>query len=74
MKTETIGMCVVALLLGMLLANMLKDVCGCNVVEGNKDHKKKHHKSTPSTTLTVSHDRAKGHSTISVAAGNSNVS
>ena len=27
-------MCVVALILGMLLANMLKNVCGCNVVEG----------------------------------------
>jgi hypothetical protein len=36
MKTETIVMCVVALLLGMLLANMLKSVCGCKtVVEGN---------------------------------------
>ena len=35
MKTETIVMCVVALLLGMLLANMLKNVCGCKVVEGN---------------------------------------
>jgi hypothetical protein len=35
MKTETIVYCVVALLLGMLLANMLKNVCGCkNVVEG----------------------------------------
>lgn len=34
MKTDTIVMCVVALLLGMLLANMLKDVCGCKVVEG----------------------------------------
>ena len=37
MKTETIVMCVVALLLGMLLANMLKSVCGCRkkkVVEG----------------------------------------
>ena len=34
MKTETIVMCVVALLLGMLLANMLKSVCGCKVVEG----------------------------------------
>ena len=34
MKTETIVMCVVALLLGMLLANMLKDVCGCKTVEG----------------------------------------
>ena len=35
MKTETIVMCVVALILGMLLANMLKSVCGCeSVVEG----------------------------------------
>lgn len=35
MKTETIVYCVVALLLGMLLANMLKNVCGCkNIVEG----------------------------------------
>jgi hypothetical protein len=35
MKSETIVMCVVALLLGMLLANMLKSVCGCkNLVEG----------------------------------------
>lgn len=35
MKTETIVCCVVALLLGMLLANMLKSVCGCKTVEGN---------------------------------------
>ena len=35
MKTETIVMCIVALILGMLMANMLKDVCGCNVVEGS---------------------------------------
>ena len=35
MNSETIVMCVVALLLGMLMANMLKNVCGCNkVVEG----------------------------------------
>lgn len=34
MKTEQILMCVVALILGMLLANMLKSVCGCKVVEG----------------------------------------
>ena len=35
MKTETIIMCVVALILGMLMANMLKSVCRCNtVVEG----------------------------------------
>ena len=37
MKTETIVMCVVALLLGMLLANMLKSVCGCKVVEALSD-------------------------------------
>ena len=38
MKTETIVMCVVALILGMLLAHMLKGVCGCkNVVEGTGD-------------------------------------
>jgi len=35
MDTKTIVMCVVALILGMLMANMLKSVCGCNVVEGN---------------------------------------
>jgi hypothetical protein len=29
-------MCVVLFLLGMLLANMLKSVCGCKVVEGSK--------------------------------------
>ena len=34
MNSQTIVMCVVALLLGMLLANMLKSVCGCKVVEG----------------------------------------
>jgi len=34
MKTDQIIMCVVALLLGMLLANMLKNVCGCKVIEG----------------------------------------
>jgi hypothetical protein len=34
MDSKTICYCVVALLLGMLLANMLKNVCGCNVVEG----------------------------------------
>jgi hypothetical protein len=35
MNTQTIMCCVVALILGMLLANMLKNVCGCkNVVEG----------------------------------------
>lgn len=35
MNPETIVYCVVALLLGMLLAHMLKDVCGCKVVEGS---------------------------------------
>jgi hypothetical protein len=35
MNSQTIVCCVVALILGMLLANMLKNVCGCkNVVEG----------------------------------------
>ena len=34
MKTDQIVMLVVALLLGMLLANMLKSVCGCKIVEG----------------------------------------
>ena len=34
MNNQTIVCCVVALLLGMLLANMLKSVCGCKLVEG----------------------------------------
>ena len=34
MNSQTVVMCVVALILGMLLANMLKNVCGCKVVEG----------------------------------------
>ena len=34
MKMETVVYCVFALLLGMLLANMLKNVCGCKTVEG----------------------------------------
>ena len=34
MNTEQILICVVALILGMLLANMLKSVCGCKLVEG----------------------------------------
>ena len=41
MKTETIVMCVVALILGMLMANMLKSVCGCKIVEGQRHHR--HH-------------------------------
>ena len=36
MNSETIVMCVVALILGMLMANMLKSVCGCGVVEGSE--------------------------------------
>ena len=35
MDTKTIVMCVVALILGMLMANMLKSVCGCKTVEGS---------------------------------------
>ena len=34
MKSETI-FCVVALLLGMLLANMFQNVCGCKNIEGS---------------------------------------
>ena len=34
MNSQTIVICVVALILGMLLAHMLKSVCGCKVVEG----------------------------------------
>ena len=34
MNNQTIVMCVVALVLGMLLANMLKNVCGCKLTEG----------------------------------------
>tara|TARA_B100000989_G_C19386500_1_gene403877 strand:+ start:326 stop:634 length:309 start_codon:yes stop_codon:yes gene_type:complete len=34
MNFQTIVMCVVALILGMLLAHMLKSVCGCKLVEG----------------------------------------
>lgn len=37
MDTKTIVMCVAALLLGMLVANMLKSFSGCNVVEGLED-------------------------------------
>ena len=38
MNNQTIVCCVVALLLGMLLANMLKNVCGCKLVEGQARH------------------------------------
>ncbi len=33
MNTQTIFMCVVALLIGMLVANMLQNVCGCSKIE-----------------------------------------
>ena len=36
MDSQTILMCVVALILGMLLFHMLKGVCGCKVVEGQE--------------------------------------
>ena len=38
MNSEKIIMCIVALILGMLLANMLKNVCGCKLVEGQCEH------------------------------------
>jgi len=34
METDTIVMYVIALILGMLVANMFKDVCGCKATEG----------------------------------------
>ena len=37
MNHQTILCCVVALILGMLLAHMLRNVCGCKVVEGQCD-------------------------------------
>ena len=37
MKTEQIIILVVAFFLGMLLLNMVKNVCGCDVVEGYKE-------------------------------------
>ena len=36
MKTGIILKCIVALLLGILLSNILKDVCGFKVVEGQR--------------------------------------
>lgn len=36
MNSQTIVYCVVLFLLGMLLAHMLKNVCGCKVVEGTQ--------------------------------------
>jgi len=45
MGTDQIMHCIVALILGMLLANMLKNVCGCKVVEGQHSgtHSHTHH-------------------------------
>ena len=34
MKTEQILMCIVSLILGMLIAGMLKNICGCKIIEG----------------------------------------
>ena len=36
MKTEQIYICVVSLILGMLLLNTIKGVCGCDLVEGQE--------------------------------------
>ena len=48
MNNQTIVCCVVALLLGMLLANMLKNVCGCKTVEGNYPYEHDSSKEHPS--------------------------
>jgi len=37
MNSQSIVCCVVSLILGMLLANMLQNVCGCKIVEGASD-------------------------------------
>lgn len=34
MNNETIIICIVAFLLGMLITNMLKNICGCKTIEG----------------------------------------
>ena len=34
MKTETIVMCIVSLILGMIMFHMVKLTCGCKTVEG----------------------------------------
>lgn len=34
MKTGTIVCCVFSLILGMLLSNILKDICDCKAIEG----------------------------------------
>ena len=54
MNLETIVMCVVALILGMLMANMLKSVCGCKVVEGHECED-----SIPGWGAEESHDRCR---------------
>ena len=52
MEIKTIVMCVVALILGMLLANMLKSVCGCkNIIEGQHNLAKENLTSQKSTVL-----------------------
>lgn len=48
METKKIMMCVVALMLGMLIANMFQSVCGACVLEGNDV--KNCHAITPSVT------------------------
>jgi hypothetical protein len=52
MKIENIIYCIFALLLGMLLANMFQDICGCNVVEGNSNLLPHLTNTLPTTTLT----------------------
>ena len=54
MEIKTIVMCVVALILGMLLANMLKSVCGCkNIIEGQRWHHGQHGQPRPVTMIPV---------------------
>lgn len=61
MNSETIVMCVVALILGMLLANMLKNICGCkNIVEGNR-RRRRRRRWAARTPLIVFHNETNLH-------------
>ena len=46
MNSETIIYCIFAVILGMLVFHMLKNICGCKVVEGQGNRNQ--NKATPS--------------------------
>jgi len=47
MNHETFMCCIVAFILGMLFSNMLKNICDCNVIEGQSGTAKKVSNHTP---------------------------